>query len=307
MIDRIFIATTPQDLRLCRICIASVRQFHPQVPIQLLAGAPLPPTFLREVQDHYQVGVLPLPSGHYGWGFVKLEPLFLPAGQTFLILDADTALTGPVLNDLNARLSAPDAPQFIVDQETQPESDIRRLYYDWEKVASVDPSAQPPRFVFNSGQWVGQSGVLTRSDFEPWVDWTFPRKLRHPALFMPGDQGILNYLINQKQAATALRAKTHPLMHWPGHGMEGFSATAVANGSAPARVVHWAGLKRLRLSQMPGADLLAFFERRYYAPLPMGWLLRRIRAAQHWLGGVYRQYTTWLSLFLKKRILRSET
>jgi len=103
----IFIATTPQDLRLCRICIASVRRFHPQVPIQLLPGAPLPPAFLREVQHHYQVGVLPLPGGHYGWGFVKLEPLFLPAGQTFLILDADTALTGPVLDDLNARLSAP--------------------------------------------------------------------------------------------------------------------------------------------------------------------------------------------------------
>jgi len=304
MIDHIFIATTPQDLRLCRICIASVRQFHPQVPIQLLSGAPLPPAFLREVQHHYQVGVLPLPSGHYGWGFVKLEPLFLPAGQTFLILDADTALTGPVLDDLNARLSAPDAPQFIVDQETQSESDIRRLYYDWEKVASVDPSAQPPRFVFNSGQWVGQSGVLTRSDFEPWVEWTFPRKLRYPDRFQNGDQGMINYLINQKQATNALRTTTHPLMRWPGHGMEGFSAVAVADGTAPARVVHWAGLKRLRLSQMPGADLLAYFEGLYYQHLPGGNRLRHLHAVLHWLGAVSRHCGTWLRLFWKHRMAR---
>lgn len=73
---RILIATTPRDLRLCRICLASVRRFHPDADIALLPGAPLPDAFLRETARHFETSRYPVEAGDYGWGFVKLGPLF---------------------------------------------------------------------------------------------------------------------------------------------------------------------------------------------------------------------------------------
>jgi len=62
-------------------------------------------------------------AGDYGWGVVKLEPLFQgEPGRRFLVLDADTVLLGPVLD----RFDAGGAP-FLGDDENQPEAEIRRL------------------------------------------------------------------------------------------------------------------------------------------------------------------------------------
>ena len=63
--------------------------------------------------------------------------------------------------------------QKVVDEETQSEVDTKRLSYDWEKVSRIDHQARPPLFVFNSGQWFGTAGVLTRDDFSPWLEWIF--------------------------------------------------------------------------------------------------------------------------------------
>ena len=298
---RILIATTPRDLRLCRICLASVRRFHPDADIALLPGAPLPDAFLREAERHFGASLYPVAPGDYGWGFVKLEPLFDPPGEPFLVLDADTVLTGPLLGELSARFASQNRPDFLVDDEIQPESEMRRLYYNWDRVRAVDPSAQRPSFVFNSGQWAGHGGVLTRADFDPWVEWTFPRRLRHPELFMPGDQGILNYVLNQSAASGRFAVEPMPLMRWPGHGMEGFDAASVAAGTAPARVVHWAGLKRLRFANMPGADLLGHFERVYYASFYCGHFLRPFRAFRTFIDELLYRFWTRLRLFLAKR------
>ena len=125
-------------------------------------------------------------------------------------------------------------------------------------------------FVFNSGQWFGTAGVLTRDDFAPWVEWTMPRRLRPPEYFMPGEQGILNYVLNQKAAIDGLRVERRQIMRWPGHSMDGLDAETVSKRAAPPLVVHWAGVKRARQRDMIGADLLAYFEKVYYQRLPAG-------------------------------------
>jgi hypothetical protein len=134
----------------------------------------------------------------------------------------------------------------------------------------IDPFTQPPQFVFNSGQWFGTAGMLTRADFAPWVEWTFPRKLSHPEHFMPGDQGVLNYVFNRKAVLEGLQVERRQIMRWPGHSMEGLDAEAVSRKVAAPRIVHWAGLKKARQRDMMGADLLAFFEKVYYERLPAG-------------------------------------
>jgi len=229
-----------------------------------------------ELLRYWSVRAANLPGGcEYGWGFVKLEPLFGPTGERFLVLDSDTVLSGPVLDVWNDSR----AP-FLVDDEKQSEADTKRLYYDWEKVRMIDPFAQPPQFVFNSGQWFGTAGMLTRADFAPWVEWTFPRKLWHPEHFMPGDQGILNYVFNRKAALEGLQVERRQIMRWPGHSMEGLDAEAVSRKAAAPRIVHWAGLKKVRQRDMLGADLLAFFEKVYYERLPAG-EARRFFATYH--------------------------
>jgi len=224
----------------------------------------------------WNVGLADVPRGNYGWGFVKLEPLFEPPGERFLVLDSDTILTGPVL-DLTTDCEAP----FLVDDEEPAEQRAKEIYYDWEQLKTIDPIARVPEFLFNSGQWFGTAGVLTRNDFSPWLEWTMPRKVSPPGYFMNGEQGILNYIFNRKVALGTLQVQRRPIMRWPGHSLGGLNAHSVANRTAVPSVVHWAGMKRTRQRDMVGADLLAFFEKQYYKRIPAGEPRRLVAGVQH--------------------------
>jgi hypothetical protein len=284
MIDRIYIAASGRDARHTRICVASIRYFYPDIPIRLLVGGPLQRGLAEELHDYWGVGTAALTSGDYGWGFVKLEALFGPPGETFLVLDSDTVLTGPVLDAW-----AEKHPPFLVDDEAQSEANTKRLYYDWEIVRKINPSTTRPQFVFNSGQWFGTAGILTRDDFAPWVEWTMPRRLRYPDCFMPGDQGVLNYVFNQKAALDGLHIERRQIMRWPGRSMQGLEAETVARRVAPPLVVHWAGVKRARQQDMIGADLLGYFEKLYYQRRRAGNVRRLLAGCRdslsHWILG----------------------
>lgn len=299
---RILITASLRDLRFARACIASVRKWYPDAEICILPGAELPLAFIREVAKYWNIALYQIESGHYGWGFAKLEPLFKTPGETFLILDADTVMTGPVLTALESRLAASDSPDFIVDEEDQPEVEMRRLYYEWD-ASDVNAKIRRPAFVFNSGQWLGRSGVVKREDFSEWIEWTFPRRLKMPDVFKNGDQGVLNFVFNQKVMTSGLRVGREPLMRWPGHGMDGFDVEAVRAGTAPARVVHWAGIKRLRFSSMPGADLLDYFEESYYERIPGGSFLRRWRATFGVGKEIFERCKTRVRLFWAMKVM----
>ena len=90
----------------------------------------------------------------FGWGYSKLEPLFLPQRSKFLVLDADTVLLGPVLD----RLEEIDADFIVDDGKPSPEL-VKQLYFDVNKLKKLDPSFTPCGYNFNSGQWVGTSGL----------------------------------------------------------------------------------------------------------------------------------------------------
>ena len=258
------------------------------------------------MNQFWNVDVASIYPGDYGWGFVKLEALFMDSREPFLILDADTILTGPVAQELDAAFDDADAPDFIVDDENQSEADTHRLYYDWKKVREINPNAESPAFVFNSGQWAGRSGVLTHADFSPWLEWSFPRRLRYPDRFQNGDQGLFNYVLNQMAQTEKVRVRRLKIMHWPGHGMEAFNLATILKGTAPCRVIHWAGLKSIRLSAMPGSDLLQHFERLYYQRIPVGWILRPWRAATSTVHELIKRFRIWVKLFWKLKVCRTQ-
>ena len=275
--DCIYVAASAHDARYTRVCIASIRHFYPRTPIKLLAGGPLESGLRKELTRYWNVKIADIRPSDWGWGFVKLEPLFGRPGERFLVLDSDTVVVGDILE-----IWADSTADFLVDDEQQTVADTQRLYYDWRKMAAIDRQARQPEFVFNSGQWFGTAGVLTRHDFALWVDWSgTPPQLRHPRLFMPGDQGVLNYVLNQKAILDGVLVERRRIMRWPGHGLEGISAQSVAARKAPPLVVHWAGMKKPHFSAMAGGDLLRFFEHLYYSRVPAA------RARQFWAGVKY--------------------
>jgi len=299
-LDRIYVAACSLDTRLARICVASIRYFYPGVPIQILAGDKLPGAFTRELRRHWNIGVADLPAGIYGWGMVKLEPLFGPPGERFLVLDADTVFTGKVLG-LREGGEAP----FLVNDEQLSDVDLKQLYYDWDRVAERDPEAPPARRAFNTGQWFGTAGLIRREDFDGWLEWTLPRRVRHPDVFKCGDQGLLNYVMLRKETLEGLTIDRRTFMRWPGHTMEGLDVASVAARTAPPLVAHWAGMKTPMLRDMTGGDLLQFFEHQYYRRIPFGRPRRRLEILRHawlqWSSALARRMRLRLAIWLGPR------
>ena len=274
-VDVVYVAACSRDTRLMQICIASIRYFYPEVPIKILAGDILPRAIVEELRNFANVELADLPEGEYGWGFVKLEALFGPEGQTFMVCDADTIFTGPVL-DVRAKNDAP----FFVDDEELPDAKLKGLYYDWDRLHIIDQKVQVARKAFNVGQWFGTAGLVKREEFDRWVEWTLPRRLTYQQYFMGGDQGVLNYVLLQKEAYEGLRIDRHTLMRWPGYpnALDGLDVASVAAKTAPPLVIHWAGVKRLFMRNMVGYELLQYFENLYFSRLPFG-RVRRVLAA----------------------------
>lgn len=287
-VDCVYVAASERDARFTRTCVASIRYFHPDVPIRILPGERLESALLTELRRHWDVTLAKIGTGAYGWGFVKLEPLFGQSGERFMVVDSDTVFTGPVLDAVRSK-----AP-FVVDDEVLSESDAHRLYYDGQKVREIDPAVPDPRGAFNTGQWFGTAGLLSRDDFEPWVDFSFPRRLRYPDRFMGGDQGVLNCVLLKKEANDGLLVERQTIMRWPGHSLDGLDVESVAARTAPPCVIHWAGMKTVLFRNSAGSDLLLFFERLYYQSLPAPRVRRAFDNCRH----VCRQWKHYIRVRL---------
>jgi hypothetical protein len=198
-VDVIYLAACSRGARLTRICVASIRYFYPDVPIKLLPGGPSEAGLAGEMERYRTVGVAEFPAGDYGWGFVKLGPLSARGNQRFLILNSDTVMTGPILDRLETC-----GGQFIVDRGDQTESRAGQFYWNPDETAREGTDLPRLPSYFNTSQWVGTSGVIGGSEFDPFGEWGMPRKLKHPRVFKAEEQGILNFVVNRLLAAGRL-------------------------------------------------------------------------------------------------------
>ena len=261
--------------------MASIRYWYADIPIKLIKDQGAGDFDTREIEECFNVGVLDTGKRKFGWGFSKLEPLFLESNEKFLVLDADTAFAGPVLTMLD---QYPEP--FIVDDETQPPDEIKKLYFDPAALAQLDPSFVPCGKNFNSGQWVGTSGMVTRQDFADVVQWNFPPAIKYPNMFMQGDQGVLNYVLEKSANSGSIGMARAPLMWWAPRDLQDLDIRLMTHCSPYKRIIHWAGCKLYGASPMPRADILDFFEQSYYSKMRGGQFLRRARNwlhyAEHW-------------------------
>jgi hypothetical protein len=92
-------------------------------------------------------------------------------------------------------------------------------------------------------------------------------------------------------------------MVWPARGMQNITTKSVSEGTAPALIVHWAGLKKPLHRNMEGADLLDFFERTYYKRIPSGGIkMIYDQISDVLINQWYRAFTQWRLLFFHHKI-----
>jgi len=259
-IDCIYVNTYRYDYMYLRICIASIRYWYPDIPVLLIKDLASGNFNTHSLEKKWGLRVLNTPFRLYGWGFGKLEPLFFRDEHHFLVVDSDTVFTGFVLDgvkDIDA--------DFIVDEETQPDEEVGRLYYKTDLVKKILPGFQYPGYTFNSGQWFGTSNRVSREDLKELVEWKPMPQLKHPDCFMPGDQGILNAIVHYKEAAGKISVHRKKIMCWPkDNGAAMIELDAIRARQARFNfIIHWAGLKRERLPDHERYDIMKFYLEHY--------------------------------------------
>jgi lipopolysaccharide biosynthesis glycosyltransferase len=272
-IEKVYIACHKNDLRLTRICVASIRYWYPKIPIYLIKDRFNGDFSTAELESAWGVRDFETANRIFGWGMSKLEPVFNDKGSRFLVLDSDTVFTGRVLDRLEQY-----SEYFIVNCESQPAQRVKEIYFDLDELHAFDPRFVYLGNTFNTGQYVATGGILSHNDFAA-VNWdTNPPSLKHSEVFRNGEQGVLNYVVMKKAAANELTVRSVPFMRWPGYGIDDIDTCNFNDASPYLSVVHWAGLTRPWISTMIRSDILGFFEDYYYSRMLMGLLLKGWRA-----------------------------
>lgn len=260
-ITAVYINTHRYDYQFTNICAASVRYWYPNIDIFLIVDKGSGECNTKMLEKKWNIKLFETNKKKFGWGFGKLETLFIEYGKNFLVLDADTVLLGPVINkvkDLKA--------DFLVDDEVQPDEKFSVLYYDLKKISVVDQSFIYPGYSFNTGQWFGTSGILKRSDFSEIINWAEPPTSKFPSIIFQGEQGHMNFLIHKMEQNRKIKICRKKLMIWPdGANADFIDLDKIKNkNSHYPFILHWAGIKFKSLKKYPRADILLFYRQYYY-------------------------------------------
>jgi hypothetical protein len=302
-IERIYIACFKHDVRFTRILVSSIRFWYPNLPISLIKDESYGPFHTTDLEKTWQVDIFETEKTKFGWGFGKLEPLFLNKRQRVLILDSDIVMVGPVLDVLGQ-----PTEDFIVTHENPPDRQfVEELYFDLDKLQAIDSAFRYPNYTFNTGQIVATTGLLSRLDFEELVKWQDPPSLKRPDVFRCGEQGVLNYILMKKHATGQISLRRIPFMEVANNPICQQIKISELTSTSPYRfVIHWCGLSRTpsspTLRTMYRSDILLHFEKLYYSRLPFTYarqffdiyrystesylraLFRKVRSARSLLG-----------------------
>ncbi len=278
-IDRIYVSGYRHDIRFARACVASIRRWYPTIRITLIKDLRYGKYWTRDIEFALQCDVLDH-GGLYGWGFGKLEPLFRAPGERFLVLDADVLMAGPVLE----RLEASDA-EFVVQREDNPPREhVDSLYFDLTRLGALDPGFEYPGYTFNTGQWVGTSGLISRDELAFHVDyWGLPT-LKHPEVFKCGEQGLLNYVLIKGAVEGRWRLDRQGFMEvGSNRELDEVTVAGQREGRGLPIVIHWCGMRHPGFETMARGDLWVYYEERFFGSVPFGrWYHRWLAFCRKW-------------------------
>ncbi len=276
-IESVYVTCHRYDIRFARVCIASVRAYYPDIPIFLLKECLFGDFSTTELEKIFNVSLYHNEGQFLGWGFNKLPVLFQPGGKRLLVIDSDIIFVGPVLDRLNQY-----DEDFVVIKDPQWEKEDReRHYYKSEAVREMVSDYKDPGFTFNAGQIVATSGLIKQTDFEPYIEFSNPPRLKYPEYFVGGDQGVTNLVIQQKYAKKEISVRIEDFMLWATSAPEPTELDSLQyNQTTCAKLVHYIGHKKRFPWNMHGAKLFLHFERVYYRQVSWGSLKRIFRILQ---------------------------
>ena len=256
-VNKIYVNTYKGDLHWCYICVASIRFWYPTIEIVLIKDLNKGQFDSSLLEEKFDVNVYNT-SETFGWGYGKLEPLFLESKEEFLVLDSDTVLVGDVLSQVRNINS-----DFIIDLEVQANDRFNEIYYDKILVKDISSSFEPLNFSFNSGQWFGTSGIVSRSEFDSTIEWTSPRKNKYPHILKNGEQGHINYHFHRLIQNERINVHRERVMRYPvGSNYVNVNIDLLRKKiTTEMSIVHWAGIKS-SVFFCPEKQLIFFFLKR---------------------------------------------
>lgn len=265
-ISIVYINTHRYDYESTCICVASVRYWYPDIPIFLIKDLGQGHFDTSLLEEKWGVRIFETSRKRFGWGYGKLEPLFLYQEQSFLMLDSDTVLTGRVID----KAESIDT-DFLVDDEIQPTNRFNEIYYNLYRINELDKNFIYPGYSFNSGQWFGTSALLCREDFSKFIEWSEPPIPKFPDIIFKGDQSVLNFILHSKEQSQSFKIVKKRIMIWPSDNNANFIDIKKIMKKVPdyPYIIHWAGMKFDNLDKYPRADILRFYLSFYYKNLPI--------------------------------------
>jgi len=263
LIERIYVLCHARDLWLAKISVASIRYWYADVPVTLIKDRTQGDFHTAELERCWNASSMVLANDKCGLGFAKIELLLRPVRERFLVVDADTVMCGPVLRQLEPFTEDFIVPGRPIDNPRQ--TSFKSIYFDLDLLLERDPDFRFPGYAFNTGVFVGTSGILTRDVFEPHLNWSSPIRLKAPGVFSCADQGLLNYVLMKRAADGELTLRPANFMIW------GFSDEAkhlevrrVASRGGYDAILHYAGAKPGSIIDFPAAEILLHFDRLYH-------------------------------------------
>jgi hypothetical protein len=293
-VTTVYVNAYKYDSDFAEVCIASIRYWYPHIPIVLIKDTGAGNFDTRPTEENWDIQVFDSPRKRFGWGFGKWEPLFIDQIHSFLVLDADTVLTGPILDAARGVSS-----QFIVHEEVQPMRRLNEIYYKLDRIKEVNAAFVYPGYTFNEGQWFGTSGVLTREDFAPILEWTEPPTSKFPQILLQGAQGHFNFTLQLKQQLGSVSLTRKKIMIFPEGNNADFLDLEKIKRKVPDYpfVLHWAGYRFRTIEELPRGDILAFYRDYYFSKLGKAYARR---------ASIRRRYLYYEERFLHcSRRLRS--
>ena len=261
IVERIYIATYKYDWNFAKICISSIRYWYPEIPICILKDRTAGCFETKNVLNDWNIEEIDLGEKSWGWGFSKLLPMFEEKRESYLVMDADTVLLGPLLD----RVKSIDA-DFIVDEEVQPDERFNEIYYNLDLIGNIDGSFKYPGYSFNSGQVFGTSGILKMDDFEDTLIWSNPPKSKFPTIIPNGDQSQLNFHIHKWEALNKIKVARLKLMIYPKNplGLK-LDLQIIKNKHHDyPMIIHWAGMKYKRITDLNYSEIIFFYRDLFY-------------------------------------------
>src|SRR4051794_40684926 len=165
-ITQVVLVTHRYDLANLIVCLASIRYWYPDLKVTVMKNRNQGDFRIGFLARYFNISVLDSPHAHYGKYYGSLEPYFTGRCERFVVMDTDTALTGPIL-DLLERQPA----DFVVDREVQGDRRLRELYWDPDRIGAFIPEYSTAWFTFNNAAICGTGDKITRADFGDFMTW----------------------------------------------------------------------------------------------------------------------------------------